>query len=113
MALQPLARRWPPHRTLDPRNGLPGRRSLREQLIGADAIQLPAAFVEATVPIDKRTRLIGSGGVPGNGAEWNAVLVNGSPRSPRSSRRSGRFENLPARIARLDDRPPQFAFIDV
>src|SRR6202041_4202374 len=113
MALQPLARRRPPHRTLDPRDGSPGRRSLREQLIGGDAIQLTAAFVEAPVPIEKRTRLVGSGGVPGDGAEWNAVLVHGSPRPPRSPRRYGRLENLLTQVARLDDRPPQFAFIDV
>src|ERR1700733_1624596 len=100
MAPQPLGPPRPPHRALDPRNGLLGRRSLREQLIGADAIQLPAAFVEASVPIEKSARLVGGRGVPGDGAEWNAVLVNGSPRPPRCPRRSGRFENLLAQIAR-------------
>src|ERR1700733_6236954 len=108
MAPQPLGPPRPPHRALDPRNRLLGRRSLREQLIGADAIQLPAAFVEPSVPIEKKTRLVGARGGAGDGAEWNAVLMNGSPRSPRCPRRCSRFENLLAQIARLDDRPPQF-----
>jgi hypothetical protein len=86
---------------------------LREQFVGADAIQLPAALAELPVPIEKYARLLGSRGVICDGLQRNAVLVNGAAGASRGAGGPGRFGKGSTRLARLDHRPPQLALLDV
>src|SRR5450631_2600974 len=111
MPNQPLPRHRPPYRTLYPGDGFSRRRSQPQQFASADAVQLPASLVEAAVPVEKCANLLGNGGVFGDGLQRNAVFVHRLACTPCRARSPAGLESSLTEAARVDDFPPQLAFV--